>query len=155
VWLFKSERLKLLSGFPDGAAGRQIQFISFPLVFLFRALFIQNAVFFLPQVNAEQAISASYAIKQECAVRAVRAIAGPQKTVASVAIIDFVTEFTFMRERYIGAVFALLQPEAMQTVFRMTTLENEIAIFAIGNKVTVIRIFHVSDRHVHMRYCLQ
>jgi limonene-1,2-epoxide hydrolase len=119
------------------------------LVLFLGVLDVQDAVLLLPEVHAEEAVTAANAVKEEGAIAAVRAIFGPEKPFAVVAIVDVVASAALMREREIAAVLAFLQPIAVQTILVVAALEDEVAIPAIGDEVAVFGILDIGHGHVH------
>ena len=81
-----------------GTCRTEVIVFDFLLKILFRILLVEDAIFFLSQVDAEETVTTTDAIEKERTIRAIGAVAAPPEILRVVTVVDLIAKATFVRE---------------------------------------------------------
>ena len=90
---------------------------------------VENTIFLVPQVNGEQAIAGSFAVKAERAVTTVNAILQMHASITFFAIDAFIAVLALVYCKAINGVFTARDVITEITIFRRPAAEAKVTVF--------------------------
>ena len=126
-------------------------------VLLGRVRYIAYVVRLVDEIRTGDAVMTAFAVIEKQGIAAVIAVARIQKVMASETILYLVRLRALMAKRRVDAIVALLQPVAVETIFIIAALDDDVAVFAVGGEIDVVGVFVVradeilQGRHAHER----
>jgi len=109
-------------------------------ILLLRELLVEDAVFFVIEVAAEEAVRAAFQIDRECAVGTIGAVVQEERVVAVLGEETFVQKLASVDPEAVDAVLVLGGIGAIETIFLVVAAEREVAVL-VGERV--VRVFAV------------